>query len=160
MCTKHCSDILSTFSSLARSVTLRQKVLFLKALLTICVFAVHLWESKSANIYFVCSSNTACWNESFFLMQRPGIYRPIVYLSESAEKPSLLCDRLRSQNCFQNSEAIKPKGRVALPKPMKFQKNSKRALAPPSHVRDIMLQSLGPRGSLVLPLIEPYARPR
>ena len=64
-------------------------------------------------------------------MQRPGIDRPIVYLSESAEKPSLLCDRLRSQNCFQNSEAIKPKGRVALPKRMKFQKNSERPWLPP-----------------------------
>ena len=58
-------------------------------------------------------------------MQEPGIDRPIVNLSESAEKPSLLCDRLRSQNCFQNSEAVKPKGRVALPKRMKFQKSSK-----------------------------------
>ena len=66
-----------------------------------------------------------------FFMQRPGIDMQIVHLSESAEKPSLLCDRIRSQNCFQNSEAIKPKGRVALPKRMKFQNNSKRPLALP-----------------------------
>ena len=67
----------------------------------------------------------------------------IVHLSESAEKPSLLCDRIRSQNSFQNSEAIKPKGRVALPKRMKFQNNSKRPLALPYLITLLNLSVLG-----------------
>ena len=69
-------------------------------------FGRHLNENKSnyLNIYWLLLTMSPFVR---FFMRRPSIDR-LKPLSESVEKPSLLCDRICLQNCFKKGIMLEP----------------------------------------------------